>query len=404
MKKILRTLLIFISVCALGSVLTNGVRAEGIVDYYDKYREYAERGGKMSVTEFLTGEVEGSDGTDDMAQGKIDRFAKDLPEDVLSALPQGGATDVAALGEGLTVGYIIDLVTSALKSASGGIVPAAGLLVTLVVISFIIKSVSGSASSSFDTAMYAAVAATAAACVLPVFRQISDHLTALTKVAEASLPVMSALLVLSGRVTSSAAGAAAVSAASAICEMIFTHAALPLIASSAAIAFAESMLPERFNMSLSSFVRKTALWISVATATVSSFIFGAQSILASASDTVGIKTVKFAIGSFVPFVGGALGDTASAVIAGASALKSAFGVLLPLAIFIMMLKPLSSLILCKIALGAAGVIASSLGTRREARLMKELGAVLSAAVAAVVSSGAIFMVISILFLICGASV
>ncbi|MBR0303363.1 MAG: hypothetical protein IJQ80_05895, partial [Clostridia bacterium] len=145
MKKILRTLLIFISVCALGSVLTNGVRAEGIVDYYDKYREYAERGGKMSVTEFLTGEGEGSGGTADMAQGKIDRFAKDLPEDVLSALPQGGATDVAALGEGLTVGYIIDLVTSALKSASGGIVPAAGLLVTLVVISFIIKSVSGSA-------------------------------------------------------------------------------------------------------------------------------------------------------------------------------------------------------------------------------------------------------------------
>ena len=178
---------------------------------------------------------------------------------------------------------------------------------------------------------------------------------------------------------------------------------MPMIAASIALSFAESVFPGEHRASLSSFMRKAAVCVTVATATLSSFFFGVQSLLSGAADTAGMKTVKFAVGSFVPYVGGAVGDTVSAIATGAGAVKDVFGVILLAAIFVLMLTPVVTLLAGKCVLGGASLLSGVLGQDKDSKLFSDLSGTLSCMIAVVVSAGAAFLVIVSAFISYGAT-
>ncbi len=93
------------------------------------------------------------------------------------------------------------------------------------------------------------------------------------------------------------------------------------------------------------FVRQIANWVLGALLTIFVAILGLSGMGSSIVDGVGLKTVKYAVGSFVPVVGGLLSDTIDTVVSSTLILKNALGVVGVVAIILMCAYPLIKMII-----------------------------------------------------------
>ncbi len=381
-----------LSVVAVLSVfLSFTSRAEG---FTDKYGDYMKEERKVSVTEFLTGER-----ADDEEYGEIDDFFDSLPESLKDADVE---RDMTAAAEKYDFSYFINIVTDGLNCANRRFLSPSALIIALCVISFVVKVHTGDSpvgrASGVAVKCCASLAA-AAGGLIPI-GAVSSYLSDLTVVTEASVPACAALLIAGGRVGTATVSVTFISLLCALFEKIYSGVVLPLIASSFALALVESIYPSGSAVRISSFPLSVAKWLSVSVAAISAFVFGVQSHLAASADTVGMKTLKMALGSAIPLVGGSVGDTVSLISAGASSVKSAFGVTLLVLAAILTVSPLASLAVGRLALAAGRALSGATGDDGEP--YKSLSSVMNALFAAVASAGAIFMVFTVTFISYGA--
>ena len=88
-------------------------------------------------------------------------------------------------------------------------------------------------------------------------------------------------------------------------------------------------------------------------------LFSLQTSIAASTDNIGIKAAKFVSSSFIPIIGGALGDALASVVGGLNLIKSAvggFGILVCLATFV---PPILNIGLFLIMISTIGSIAKS---------------------------------------------
>ena len=399
MKGTIKFLSILILLLTSFAVFTVRCKAENYIEKYKKYiEENGEDGKRVTVTEFLTGEdMTVGEGYEDEIEG----FFDSLPDELKESL--GGADELYEASEKYDLKYFTGILFNKLKEAISGAAAPAAILSALIVVAFLTKTMSDEISSGVAVSY----AVNAAFCVFALssgiisFSSLTKYFSTLSSLADAAVPASIALLISSGRVGASSVSAIQISAVSAIVEKILSGVCLPLLASSCALMFAEALSEKDKILSVSKIFRSASCWIAVSVTTVASFIFGIQSSLSNSADTVGLKTLKFALGSTVPLVGGALGDTVSAITAGASSVKGFFGVAILVAIFISLFSPLVPLISGKISVGVCRLVCGALGGVGD-KLFSELSSTLNTMIALVVSGAAVFSVVIVSFISYGA--
>ena len=366
-------------------------RAESLAEKYD---EYADADRKISVTEFLTGERE-----DDDEYEEIDDFFSSLPESLSDADIE---RDMSLSAGKYDLSYFFGIAENGLKNALRRFISPLSLVFALCIILFIVNSYARDSyagrASNVAVKCAAAIAAVSGG-IIPIASS-SQFISDLSAVTEASIPACAALLVSGGRVGTAAVSVTFISLLCALFEKIYAGVVLPLIAASCALILAESIYPNGAPIKVSSFPLSVAKWLSVTVGAISSFVFGVQGFLAASADTVGMKTLKLTLGSSIPLVGGSVGDTVSLIFAGASSVKSAFGVTLLVIMIILIASPLASLAVGRLALLAGSALCGAFGVDGEP--FKSLSSVMTALFAAVASAGAIFLVVIVSFISYGA--
>jgi stage III sporulation protein AE len=116
-----------------------------------------------------------------------------------------------------------------------------------------------------------------------------------------------------------------------------------------------------------------------------------QNILASSADTVAARTVKFTVTSFIPVVGGMIGDVSRTIIGSIQAVKSITGIFGVLVILVTLLPPLITVILNKFMLKISGAFALILGLDRQSEFLKEMNSLLDITVAIMVAASIVFI-------------
>lgn len=120
--------------------------------------------------------------------------------------------------------------------------------------------------------------------------------------------------------------------------------------------------------------------------------------IATASDSVTLKTAKFVAGNFLPVVGSAIGDAMTSVHGSLALIKSTIGGFAGLVLIGMFLPSVISIILMQTTLKFANAISDTLGTEKISNLLTSadlvlgliLGIVLVFAVLLIVSIGMLF--------------
>ena len=111
----------------------------------------------------------------------------------------------------------------------------------------------------------------------------------------------------------------------------------------------------------------------------------------AAGDSVTAKTVKFAMGTYIPIVGGSISETLSVISASVSAIKSLCGIAAIAALLIAFLAPFSNILLTRIAIGLSGAFAEVIGCEREGLLLCECKSICDILIAVSIASCVMFI-------------
>ena len=375
---------------------------ESFSELADKYKKYSDDNETKKVTleEFLTGEESENDAdfTSNFSD-ELSEFWNALPKSVRENLPvnDDDLSHQSDLSGKFGFGFFFEFLKNTLRSIISPLTVTAATVIGAVILSSVMHRIAKASDNCNADVISALICATVCLTVfssgLLDIEKIKFFFTSVSNLATAILPVMTALLVYSGNVSGSVVNSGSVTVFSTVMEYLFSKVVVPLTVASMTLAIVGCILSENTSFSLSAFLRKFSNFVTLVSMTVFTFVLAVQTSLARSADTVGVKTVKFVIGSFVPIVGGAVSETVNAVDAGLSYIKTTCGTLAIIVIFFMVAPPLISLLASKLIFSLSSSVASVLGCETESKLLSELSSVTDCFSSLIISSAAVFILI-----------
>lgn len=280
-----------------------------------------------------------------------------LPEDISDRIKdysdaEGNDARSTALKDKLDIKYWI---SCAYNSLCDFYTPALGTLASLISVicaaslaSHMIGTGSGT-NQVYRNAVSLAAALVAANAARNAAQSTAAFISALTSMMNAMLPVMNTLMISSGSVTRASVSSSALMLYITVTENLCRSVLIPASGALLALTVISTAFKEINISSFTSSAKKTVIAMLGLTVTVFSFVLQIQSSLAGGSDTLTSKTVKFAVGSYVPIVGGAVADALGTVSASLSVIKHTCGGIGIVVILLMLIPTLTSLFLTRLA-------------------------------------------------------
>ncbi len=241
-----------------------------------------------------------------------------------------------------------------------------------------------------------------AACVL--FRTVNgislravSYLSDLVAVTNAAVPAMSAVTAAAGGLTSASAMANGVAWFLLVLQNVSQACLLPI----ARISFgfsAVSVLSDRLSVSaLGSALRRTFMILLGFLSALLLFSLSAQTTLAASADSLGRRTATYAIGSFLPVVGGTVSAALGTAMGAVSAIASTIGTGGAIAVLSLLLPLLLELLLLRTVLSLASGAGNMLGTQKGAALFAEMRGISDMLFACVAIPSLVFLLITAVF-------
>ena len=106
-------------------------------------------------------------------------------------------------------------------------------------------------------------------------------------------------------------------------------------------------------------------------------VLNLQTVISAPSDTIGIKTVKTALGTFIPIVGTALSDSVSVLLAGAGTLKSTVGVYAVINIIVCVVPVLIKLLMWRLTVAVSVILLDLSQSETSVNIVKSIGSVIT---------------------------
>lgn len=207
------------------------------------------------------------------------------------------------------------------------------------------------------------------------FSQIERFFDTVRALCVALIPLMGALYAMGGNVGAAVANHGVMSGFLALLETACSGVAVPLACVLVALALLDAVTGKGSLQSLSAFIKRTfTLGLSFLMMLLT-FALGLQHTLAKGADTLALRTVRFAAGSFLPVVGGSVSEALRTVSGSVEYLRGTVGVGGIIVIFLIFLPTFLSTLLTRLAFSLSSAVAGLFSCVREQRFLADLSAV-----------------------------
>lgn len=395
--------IILYHILAFSLILVFTFQASAIVNETESLRELTERYNKLmeqeenqSVSDFLKNEPVNDTESYDFSD-EYKKFSDSIPTTLKDSLPFVDSFSGGTLSSEEIIAFdITDNIKALAKDNLSSVTNNTAVFIAILILSFILNSMIKLWDSKLQNA------ASMVVCIIISLQffysgiinttALEGYIESLTKTTTTLVSLMVSVLIAGGNITTATVASSSVSLICTLIQHLFSHIVMPLISLSLALSVAGVASGTDFISKLSDFLRKLATWITIITVTAAGFTLSIQNILAKSADTVGIKTIKFAVGSFVPIVGGALSETVNTVTAGLSYIKNTAGAVGIVVLILIILPPIVQLFGAKITLFIARAFASLTDCKNEEKILTELSGVTDCLLALFICSSASFTV------------
>lgn len=247
-------------------------------------------------------------------------------------------------------------------------------LAAVLILTSVLKACSPDAESSVVRSAEIFCVAAFGAMLLPHFITVLSHVMSVIKTQEifikSYIPILLATVAASGNPALAFSVNALTLGAAEIVVQFANSFLTPITGIYISLVFADSVAP-KFNLGgfISIFKKAAALSLGFC-ATLFTGILTTKGVLAGTADSVSSRGLKFALSSFVPVVGGALGDGLSSVIGGLTLLRSALGVFGILAAVLLILPTFFEIIVWNISLYLCAAVGDLFEQGKSASLLR----------------------------------
>lgn len=222
---------------------------------------------------------------------------------------------------------IIDGIMAELRAfAADATVIAVMALLSAVVGTIGETSGEGSAGRAAFFAFFTVISGLALSCFSTALSYGTEVISLMTGFMTKLTPVLIIMLFTCCKTASAAAFEPVLSASVFVVSIVIEKCLVPLMTFSAVMAVAGNIGDRSKISGFLKIVRSVTKWLMAFVITLFTGINAIYGFSSSALDAVGGKTIKFAVGSLVPVVGGFLSDTLDTVASSASLLKNAAGI------------------------------------------------------------------------------
>lgn len=316
--------------------------------------------------------------------GAIREFRESLPPEVTALLPDGffgedpetvasavqNATDVPKI-----LAYIRDFLGVSLRQALPLLAAVSGILVLSAVLRAVGATSGAGTGRAFSFCSVTVLTLLLLRQSLSGVSRLRAWFEMLCTLAGSMLPMMGTLYALGGNVGAAAANHTVMSVFLSVAQMLCTRAVLPVAGICLLLAVCDALTGRAALKPLGNLIKRTfTLGISFLMLLLS-FLLGLQTTLAAGSDTLALRTVRFAAGSFLPVVGGSVSEAMKTVAGSISYLRTLAGSGGILVLFLFFLPTFLTVLTTRIVFLLCGALAELLEAKSEGRVLSELASV-----------------------------
>jgi len=309
-----------------------------------------------------------------------EELLRTLPEELrneVAGLDPGASTAEGSIHTLLSLGYwkekISNLLKGGLQSALSAFTSIIGVLLLTAVCKQLPEStVAGPFAFCSDLCMALTVFGSARS----VMQMMEDFLEQLCRIMTAMIPVMAAVSMSAGEVASASVNRTGLTLFVTVLNQLQRWLFMPLGQALYSISIVSAVCTQVRMGGFIASIRKLFMTLFSFMMLFYSFVYGMQNTLAKSADSLGLRTVKFALGSFIPIVGGTVSDAFSAVREGlgyVKAMTGAGGIL----ILLCMVLPVAVSVWCfHLVLSCSQTAAELLDCTQSARLLADTQSIL----------------------------
>lgn len=205
------------------------------------------------------------------------------------------------------------------------------------------------------------------------------------------IPIYSGIILLSGSPSAASVAGGMLLLAAEIIVQAAAFVIVPLMCAYFGLGLASGVSPLIKDNSLVSTVKNVALWILALVFTAFAGLLSLQTTLSAAADTVGVKTAKFFVASFVPVAGPALSEALTTVTASVQLLRSSVGLYAVVAVVLILLPLIFELFLWRIVIMVSSAVANMMSVKAVG-VLKAVDSLLALLMGMILFVGALFVI------------
>lgn len=332
-------------------------------------------------------------------ESQSERAPSEYYDDFTQALPSDLKTMFSDEDDAVTSAPWQSVLSEALSSLAAQLFPALtrfGVLCSVCVLCSVLGVIvrttsSGALGRAAPFISRCAIICTAVGWHVTSLDVMASAISRLTTVTSAFIPALTAMCAASGGVTSGAIATSGFAMLCTLAENGFTTLALPMLRTSLALVAVAGAASSKIAGAVSKFIRGTLTVICTAGMTLFVFFFNLQMGLAQSADSAMYRTVRLALSSIIPVVGGQVANASEQLGASLSVIRTSCGAIAVCAVIVLTLPMLFRLVCDRALLFICRHIAGAIAEDADAEALEELGSVCTLEIAVAVSVAVTFV-------------
>ena len=209
---------------------------------------------------------------------------------------------------------------------------------------------------------------------------------------KALIPVLAAVVTVSGNPASALSSQGMMFAAAQFVESLAAETVVPLVGICGALNLTGAVFPTLRLSSVSETIKRTATVFLTSSAGLFVGFLTLKNTLAATVDGLAVKGVKLAANTFVPVIGGAIGEAYTSMVGSLSLIRNTVGIYAIVAFFVITVPVIINLALWILALRAVCMISDLLDCRQSSELIKSIAFIFSMLNTLLILCAAVFII------------
>ena len=233
---------------------------------------------------------------------------------------------------------------------------------------------------------------------------VKEYFSRLTGFSALSVPLLGGLYAMGGNVATAAASASGISVFMSLMEGLVGKTIVPFCGICLSLSLIGTLDPSLRIGTLLSTIKKNYTTALTFLMMLLLTMISSQTILASRSDTLAMKSAKFAAGNLIPVLGGSISELLKTVGAGVGYLRGTVGICAVLLLLFLLLPTLVELLLLRLTWQLCASLSDLLGCDREKRLLEEFASLHGYLLSAVCICSSILLISFTLLIYCASAI